>query len=82
MEAGRLEIRRIKSEPLIDELINLANSNIGKVLPESKTGQAFGYLIGLKPYLKNYLTHPMARLDNNKHQTSKGGDKEQRYYRF
>ena len=64
-EQERLEIRRMKSEPLIDELINLASSNIGKVLPKSKLGQAFGYLLGLKPYLKNYLNHPMARLDNN-----------------
>ncbi|NGX62055.1 MAG: hypothetical protein K940chlam9_01548, partial [Chlamydiae bacterium] len=36
-----------------------------KLLPKSKLRVAIGYFCGLIPYLKNYLYHPYARLDNN-----------------
>lgn len=64
-ELERLSLRESEGGPLIDQLIDLAHTNIGKVLPKSKMGQAFSYLLGLKPYLKNYLKFPMARMDNN-----------------
>lgn len=64
-EQERLSLRASESEFLIDQLTNLAYTNIGKVLPKSKMGQAFTYLLGLRPYLKNYLKSPMARMDNN-----------------
>jgi transposase len=34
-------------------------------LPKSKFREALGYFSGLIPYLKNYIYHPFARLDNN-----------------
>jgi transposase len=64
-EQERMQIRQTESVPLIDELIQFAQDHINKVLPKSKLGQAFGYLLGLKPYLKNYTKEPMARMDNN-----------------
>ena len=35
------------------------------LLPKSKIREAIGYFCGLIPYLKNYIEHPFARLDNN-----------------
>ena len=61
----RLEIRQAQSGPLIDTLLKIATEQLTKVLPKSKIREAFGYMLGLTPYLKNYLFHPMARLDNN-----------------
>jgi len=37
----------------------------GGLLPKSKLREALGYFCGLIPYLKNYITHSEARLDNN-----------------
>lgn len=64
-ELERLELRKTESTPLIDELIKLSKDSIGKVLPKSKIGIAFGYLLGLENYLKNYISQPFARMDNN-----------------
>src|SRR3989337_3375904 len=66
-EEERLKIRKEKEEPIIDELINKIKDKLinGKVLPKSKFREALGYFCSLIPYLKNYLKHPFARLDNN-----------------
>ncbi len=64
-ELERVELRKAKAEPIIDELLKQATEQITKVLPKSKIREALGYLLNLKPYLKNYMIHPMARLDNN-----------------
>ena len=66
-EKERLEIRKEKAEPIIDELINKIKDKLinGKVLPKSKFREALGYFCSLIPYLKNYLKYPFARLDNN-----------------
>lgn len=66
-EEERLRIRQDKEKPIIDELIEAIKTKMidGKILPKSKYREALGYFCGLIPYLKNYLYHPYARLDNN-----------------
>jgi transposase len=66
-EDERLRIRVEKEEPIIEELIQGIKKRLaeGKVLPRSKLRVALGYFLGLIPYLKNYLKHPYACLDNN-----------------
>jgi transposase len=66
-EEERLQIRREKEVPIIDELIKKIKERLvdGKLLPKSKFREALGYFCGLIPYLKNYINHPYARLDNN-----------------
>ncbi len=63
----RLKIRKEKEEPIIEELIQAIKAKLidGKILPKSKLKEALGYFCGLIPYLKNYTSHPFARLDNN-----------------
>ena len=63
----RLEIRKKDEEPIIDELILKIKDKLtnGKILPKSKFKEALGYFYSLIPYLKNYIKHPYARLDNN-----------------
>ena len=46
-------------------LLKIATDEISKVLPKSKMKEALGYLLSLKPYLRNFTKHPMSRLDNN-----------------
>ena len=62
-----LRIRKEKEEPIIDALIGGIKDRLinGKSLPKSKYREALGYFCGLVPFLKNYLYHPFARLDNN-----------------
>ena len=66
-EEERLKIRKEKEEPIIEELIDKIKDKLinGKILPKSKFRVALGYFCSLIPYLKNYLKHPFARLDNN-----------------
>ena len=66
-EEERLRIRREKEAPIIDELIRAIRDKLehGCALPKSKYREALGYFCGLIPYLKNYIDHPYARLDNN-----------------
>ena len=63
----RLRIRQEKEVPIIDELIEKIKTRLvdGKILPKSKFREALGYFSGLVPYLKNYIKHAFARLDNN-----------------
>jgi hypothetical protein len=66
-EEERLKIRSETEESIIDEIIARIKSELesGTHLPQSKLRQALHYTYGLIPYLKNYLEHPHARLDNN-----------------
>ena len=64
-EEFRLEKRINESVPLIDMLLKIATDEISKVLPKFKMKEALGYLLSLKPYLKNFTKHSMSRLDNN-----------------
>jgi len=63
----RMFIRSEKEEPIIDELIEKIKNKLihGNVLPKSKFREALSYFYGLIPYLKNYLKHPDAHIDNN-----------------
>ncbi len=63
----RLKIRKENEEPIIDELITAIKAKLieGKILPKSKLKEALGYFCGLIPHMKNYISHPSARLDNN-----------------
>lgn len=63
----RLRIRKEKEAPIIDELITAIKDKLikGKILPKSKFKEALGYFCSLAPYLKNYIDHPFARMDNN-----------------
>ena len=63
----RLQIRREKEKPLLDELTKLVQDRLkeGGLLPKSAFTQALNYYNGLVPYLGNYLEHPDARIDNN-----------------
>lgn len=63
----RLQFRQEKEAPIIDTLIEKIKERLvkGKLLPKSKFREALNYFYGLIPYLKNYLYHPFARLDNN-----------------
>ena len=63
----RLQIRQEKEVPIIDELIQKIKDRLikGNLLPKSKFREALGYFCGLIPYLKNYIKHAFARMDNN-----------------
>lgn len=62
----RVALRKKESEPIIDDLIRKNKERLAKgLLPKSKLAGAVGYFIRLIPYLKNYIDHPYARLDNN-----------------
>jgi transposase len=64
---NRLQIRKEKEEPIINEMIKMAKTklNYSVILPKSNLMKAIKYFCGLIPYLKNYLRKPFARLDNN-----------------
>ena len=66
-EEERLRIRKEKEEPIIQKLIDAVKDKLanGNILPKSKFREALGYFSGLIPYLKTYISHPWARLDNN-----------------
>jgi transposase len=62
----RMRIRQEKAAPIIDALIEKNKKMLeGNILPKSKLSKAIGYLLGLSPYLKNYILHPFAGIDNN-----------------
>ena len=63
----RLKIRKEKEEPIIDDLIEQVKKKLieGKALPKSKYMKALKYFAGLTPYMKNYLNHEEASIDNN-----------------
>ncbi len=65
--AERLQLRRLRSVPIIDALIDRIKTRLikGLVLPKSKFKEALGYFCSLIPHLKNYTEHASARLDNN-----------------
>ena len=63
----RLQIRKEKEVPIIDEVIALCTERIKdhRLLPKSKLREALGYLLSLRPYLKNYTEHAEAHISNN-----------------
>jgi len=63
----RLKIRQEKQIPIIDKMIEACKRRMveGKLLPKSNLRKALGYFCSLIPYLKNYVFHADAHLDNN-----------------
>ena len=63
----RLQLRKDEAEPIVDEIIEAVKSKLtqGHILPKSKLREALGYTCSLIPYLKTYIHHSEARLDNN-----------------
>jgi hypothetical protein len=63
----RLKIRQEKETPIIDKIIDLCAEKIKdhRLLPKSKLREALGYLLSLRPHLKNYTQHAEAHLSNN-----------------
>jgi transposase len=63
----RINLRFQKSEPIINALIKQVKKRVTDkyILPKSKLKKAILYFLGLEPYLKNYIKHPWAHLDNN-----------------
>lgn len=63
----RNQIRKEKELPILEEMTETIKKKFlqGKVLPKSKLGQAIRYYMGLLPYLKTYIDHPEAKIDNN-----------------
>lgn len=63
----RLKIRKTKEEPIIDEILEAIKRRLieGKILPKSNFKKALGYILSLSVYVKNYINHSEARLDNN-----------------
>ena len=63
----RLDIRRKKEAPIIDQIIARCKQElVDKThLPKSKSRKALEYLLTNAPYMKNYISHPDMRFDNN-----------------
>ena len=62
----RVAMRVEKATPIIEALVEKNKKMLSSVLlPKSKLSKAIGYLLGLAPYLKNYIHHPFAGIDNN-----------------
>jgi len=61
----RRRLRREKSKPVIDELLEWAVRHDGAVLPKSKMGKAISYMLKLWKGLTLFLEDPRIPLDNN-----------------
>ena len=63
----RLQIRKEKEKPIIEDLILKVKEKLlkGKHLPKSKYREALVYFAGLSPFIENYLSNAEAQLDNN-----------------
>ena len=61
----RSRLRREKSRPIIDELLEWAVRHDGAVLPKSKMGRAISYMLKLWKGLTLFLEDPRIPLDNN-----------------
>ena len=62
----RMKIRKELAAPIIDALIEKNKKKLfDNILPKSNLSKAIGYLLGLAPFLKNYIQHPFAGIDNN-----------------
>ena len=58
-------MRRERSKPACDRLLEWALEHRGRVLPKSKMGRAIGYTLNLWPGLTRFLEDPRVPLDNN-----------------
>jgi hypothetical protein len=62
-----VQIREKEAAPILEALIEKNKRKLmeAALLPKFKLTQAIKYLLRLSPYLKNYITNPYARIDNN-----------------
>jgi transposase len=65
--AERLRIRNEKEAPIIDRMTAMVRDRMinGPLLPKSNFRKALEYFMTAEPHLRNYLSNPDARLDNN-----------------
>jgi transposase len=61
----RAELRRRRSRPVADKLFADAQTEISRVPPKTRLGQALGYLLGQQASLLRCLTESRARIENN-----------------
>lgn len=62
----RVDLRRKEAMPILENLLAQNKERLKRgLLPKSKLTTAIGYFLNLAPYLRNYIEHPFARLDNN-----------------
>jgi transposase len=55
-----------KASPIIQNIRNLIDENVNKILPRSKLGIAFGYISNEWPHLLHFLGNGLIALSNNK----------------
>ena len=63
--AERLQIRRERSQLVVDEIFRLAQEKKGRLPERSTMGKALAYLLKLRQGLRIFLHDPQAPLDNN-----------------
>ena len=61
----RSRLRREKSKPIVNDLLEWALEHRGRVLPKSKMGKAIDYMLKLWEGLTRFLDDPRIPLDNN-----------------
>ncbi len=62
----RVRVRDLEDSLIIDPLVKKVKAILmTKILRKSKLSGAIGYLMGLAPYLKNYIINLHARPDKN-----------------
>jgi len=64
-DAGRVELRRKESGPILDEFEAWLKGPHPGVLPKSPLGEAIGYALNHRAALKRYLEAGFLRMDNN-----------------
>ncbi len=63
-DLGR-RLRQEKFKPIVNDLLEWALENRGRVLPKSKMGKAIAYMLNLWGGLTRFLNDPRIPLDNN-----------------
>jgi transposase len=64
-EAGRCELRRERSAPIIARFFDWLEEQQFRVLPSSCLGMAIAYALNLREQLRVYLDHGFVGIDNN-----------------
>lgn len=62
----KIEIRKIKSSLVIQNIRKLIDDNVHKVLPRSKLGSALGYISHEWPHLLHFMNNGLISLSNNR----------------
>lgn len=62
----RVRIRQEESKPIVDNIRNLIDENVTKIVPHSKLGIAFRYISNEWTYLSHFLNYGLISLSNNR----------------